>query len=297
MMIKQSLFAILAFLSTSMAAWAGDIPNGKDLFLANCAVCHGKDGAVSNYGRKLKPFPARNLRALVGLATRDELRRFIVYGVHDTAMTAKKYALDPLEIEAVIDYIKTFTYQPNLAAGKKRFEAVCSVCHGKDGRAQTGMGAKNLVYSSLNLREMVQTMRYGRSGTLMTSKRHQISNADIANIANYVYSLRYNADTAKGKRLYRKDCASCHATPSAIHLIGNAANRTTLADLDNRLLELRIRHGRHVNRAGRGIVNITPDDMQDIIAYMRSPLSRPMAANKPTGKHASEQVDLKRRAH
>jgi len=44
-------------------ALAIDAINGKALFEANCARCHGKDATGSTFGNTLKPFPARNLRA------------------------------------------------------------------------------------------------------------------------------------------------------------------------------------------------------------------------------------------
>lgn len=260
-------FAALALIPTT--ATAADTMDGKALYQANCASCHGATGEVSEMGKKLKPFPARNHRAIAKLIGRDEMRRIITYGVKGTAMTPKKYTLDPLQIEAVIDYIQTFDYTPNLTNGKKRFEAVCSQCHGKDGRAQTGVGAKNLVYTKLDLKSIVHTMRYGRPGTLMTSKRHQLSNTDIADVANYVYSLRYMASPARGQELYGKNCSTCHATPAHIKLIGNAASTRTIADLDDHLLDLRIRHGRHVDRAGKKVEKLSSDDIQDIIAYIR----------------------------
>jgi len=268
----QKIFMIgatLALLSMPGLASASDGFDGKALYQKNCASCHGANGEPSALGKSLKPFPARNHRAIAKYVNRDELRRIITYGVKGTAMTAKKYALDPLEIEAVIDYIQTFDYKPNLVNGKKRFKAVCSSCHGMDGRAQTGIGAKNLVYSKLDLKGVIHTMRYGRPGTLMTSKRHQLSNTDIADIANYVYSLRYLANPASGKKLYSKNCASCHATPSDIKLIGNAASKRTIGDLDDRLLDLRIRHGRHVDRAGKKVSHLNSDNIQDLISYIR----------------------------
>lgn len=268
--IALAAVCVMAFLSSSMPASAAKTLDGKALYEANCAMCHGKSGEVSDYGKKLKPFPARNHRAIAQYVSRDELRRIITYGVKGTAMTPKKYSLDALEIEAVIDYIKTFDYKPDLANGKKRFKEVCSSCHGIDGRAVTGVGAKNLVYTKLSLKEIVHTMRYGRPGTLMTSKRHQLSNEDIADIANYVYSLRYMANPAKGKQLFEQNCSKCHATPAHIKLIGNAAANRTIADLDDRLLDLRIRHGRHVDRAGKKVEKLSSDDIQDIIAYMRA---------------------------
>ena len=259
----------LALLIMPFSANADDSLNGKKLYEANCAACHGIDGTPTAFGKELKPFPARNHQAVVGLVERDELRRIINYGINGTQMTPKKYDLDGLQIEAVIDYMETFKYTPNLANGKVRFEAVCASCHGMDGRAKTGMGAKNLVYSTQTLQEMAHTMRYGRPGTKMTSKRHQMSNEGIADVAHYAHSLRYKSDLAKGKKLYKTNCASCHATPSAIKLTGNAAAKRTIADLSNRLLDLRIRHGRHIDRAGKHVAKLSADDTQDIIAHMR----------------------------
>jgi len=267
-----ALAAGLVGLIAANTAVASDELDGKTLFENNCASCHGMDGTVSDFGKKLLPFPARNLRAVAPLVDRDELRRIISYGIKGTAMTPKKYILDGLQIESVIDYIQSFDYQPDVANGKKRFEAVCSQCHGLDGRAQTGVGAKNLVFSKLNLDGIIHTMRFGRPGTLMTSKRHQLTNTDIDDIANYVYSLRYKADSANGQQLYSQSCKSCHSTPSAIKIRGNAAAERTIADLDDRLLDLRIRHGRHIDRAGEDVAKLSADEIQDIIAYMREDL-------------------------
>jgi len=261
---------VFAALLLGGQAFASDEPDGKMLYESNCAKCHGEDGSVSNYGRKLKPFPARNLRAATRIVTRDELRRIITFGVHDTAMTAKKYILDPLEIDAVINYILTFKYQPDMENGRRRFTQVCSTCHGLDGRASTGMGARNLVYSRLDRMGIAHTIRYGRTATLMTSKRHQLKNKDITDITAFVYNMRFRGKPEIGARLYASKCRNCHARPADIHLIGNFAHRRlSIRDLDDHMLDLRIRHGRHIDRADSEIARLKPDDVQHIIAYLR----------------------------
>jgi mono/diheme cytochrome c family protein len=263
------LFMIPSIASASDSKNPDDYIDGKDLYIANCAKCHAEDGTGSKFGKLLEPFPARNHRAIAQLVGRDELRRIITYGIAKTAMTPKMYDLDGLEIEEVVEFIKTFEYKADLNNGKKRFEAVCSKCHGMDGRANTGMGAKDLVYTKLDLKGITHTMRYGRSGTKMESKRHQMTNEGIADVANYVYALRYMSNPAKGKALFESQCISCHETPASIKLRGNAASKRKLTDLDDRLLDLRIRHGRHVRKAGKQITKLSADDIQDIMAYMR----------------------------
>jgi len=261
---------ILGVVITIRPALALEPIDGKALFETNCTKCHGKEASGSAFGDTLKPFPASNLRAIAGLVERDEFRRIITYGVHGTAMTPKQYVLDPLEIDAVIDYIKSLNYKPNLANGRKRFRAVCSDCHGLDGRAKTGIGAKNLVYSKLDLKGIVHTMRYGRPATMMTSKRHQLSNTDIADVANYVYSLRYKANAENGRKLYAKNCRSCHSNVRKIRLSGNIARpNMRIGDVSDHMLDLRIRHGRHVDRAGEKVAKLSSDYIQDIIAYLR----------------------------
>jgi cytochrome c oxidase cbb3-type subunit 3 len=242
---------------------------GKVLFESNCASCHGADGTGSEFGKSLKPFPARNLTALAEVVERDELRRIIAYGIKGTAMVPKKYDLDALEIEDVIDYISTFKRTVNMVNGKKRFEQVCSTCHGMDGRAKTGMGAKNLVYSQLSLMETVHTIRYGRANTKMTSKRHQLNNADIEDVASYVHEFRFAADTKKGAKLFDSTCKSCHSTPSRIKLMGNRAHDMKMSEMSDYVLDLRIRHGRHVRLSKKKVSNLSEDDTQDLIAYIR----------------------------
>jgi len=184
-MFKKILVtAALIALPLSSAQASSDMPDGKAIYAKNCVQCHGVDGTVSKFGKDLKPFAARNHRAMAQVVSRDEMRRIITYGVRGTGMRAKKYDLNPLEIEAVIDYIKTFDYKPNLANGKKRFEQVCISCHGIDGRAQTGLGATNLVYSKLDLNASGHTKRHGSVGTLMKDNEQQLSNTDIKDVAH-----------------------------------------------------------------------------------------------------------------
>jgi mono/diheme cytochrome c family protein len=265
------VFASLT-LAMGQASAAEGLPDGSALYQQHCAACHGIDGRVSALGRQLKPFPARNLRAVADVVSRDELRRIITYGVQGTAMDPKKYTLDDLQVDAVIDYIRSFTYTPDLARGKRLFREVCAICHGIDGRAKTGLGAMNLVYTKLDLAGIVHTMRYGRSGTMMTSKRHQLTNPEINDIAHYVYALRYNASPVRGSKLYEKDCASCHASPAKIRLTGNEAGRRRLTDLSDQLLYLRIRRGPHLDRAGHAVARLNDDQIQDIITYIRQEL-------------------------
>jgi len=77
------------------------------------------------------------------------------------------------------------------------------------------------------------------------------------------------ADTKHDQKLYENNCKSCHATVNSIKLIGNAAQKRHFTDLSDQLLDLRIRHGRHVKRAGDSVMPLSADDMRDLLAYIR----------------------------
>ncbi|MDQ6973915.1 MAG: cytochrome c, partial [Mariprofundaceae bacterium] len=79
------------------------------------------------------------------------------------------------------------------------------------------------------------------------------------------------ANLANGKKLYAKHCQSCHSSPSKIKLIGNAARKIKLADLSDQMLDLRIRHGRHIHRAGKAVEKLSSDEIRDLMAYIRKP--------------------------
>ena len=125
MQMKQWIGPLLAISMIPFMALAGEPENsddyidGEQLYNQFCTKCHAEDGSGSKFGKNLKPFPARNHRAIAQLIGRDEFRRIITYGVAGTGMKPKRYTLDGLEIEAVIDYIKTFTYTADLKNGKK----------------------------------------------------------------------------------------------------------------------------------------------------------------------------------
>ena len=148
--------------------------------------------------------------------------------------------------------------------------SIMSAVADTDGRAKTGLGAMNLVYTKLDLAGIVHTMRYGRPGTMMSAKRHQLTNPQINDIAHYVYALRYDASPVRGSKLYEKFCVRCHATPADIRLMGNeAGSERRISDLSDQLLYLRIKRGRHLDRAGKGVAHLNDDQIQDIISYIR----------------------------
>jgi cytochrome c oxidase cbb3-type subunit 3 len=75
------------------------------------------------------------------------------------------------------------------AAGKTRFDALCSACHGVDGRGNPALGAPNLFddasLSSRNFESVVASVRDGRNG-VMPPWRHRLSGDEVRLITAWI---------------------------------------------------------------------------------------------------------------
>jgi mono/diheme cytochrome c family protein len=93
------------------------IDDGSQLYATNCSPCHGADGA----GEQLGSADFTNIREMGELAPRD-LYLTITQG--RGSMPAWQSLLSQDERWAVIDYLRTFTYDPTLPAGSEPGEAI-----------------------------------------------------------------------------------------------------------------------------------------------------------------------------
>ena len=192
--MKKFLFLVLVLLvaagSTALADEKPDIRNGKRIFLKYCAKCHAKDGTVSKYGRSIKPYPARNLRTNRLFIAPAELRIIIKYGVYGREMPRWEKVLTDKEIIDVAAYIRTFTYKPDIEAGKRFFMKRCAGCHLKGGPGKKLFRAPDLDMSPLGRIGMARVVRFGRHGTMMTTKTRLFKNTDLADVIEYLQSIK-----------------------------------------------------------------------------------------------------------
>jgi len=179
----------LLFFATThdLHASSSSASKGKTVYEKNCAACHGVRGEVSEHGKKLKPFPAKDLRT--NLLSDKELKYIVKYGIYGRAMKGQEKKLSEKDIKNVIAYIRTMDYKPDIKRGKKRFETVCGPCHvNPKGRELTK--AFELNKSKLSKEEMAEVIRYGRHERPMLARRDSLSNVDIADILGYLMSTR-----------------------------------------------------------------------------------------------------------
>jgi len=168
---------------------SADVKNGESLFKKHCVKCHGEDGSVSEHGRSLKP-SARDLRTNRLFIGPAELRSIIKYGLYGREMKAWQDVLTDSEIIDVAEFVRTLTYAPDIKAGEKFFMARCAGCHAKDGPVKKLFRAPDLDMSPLGHVEMARVARFGRHGTMMNPKRDLFRNPDLANVVEYLQSIK-----------------------------------------------------------------------------------------------------------
>src|SRR3569623_397168 len=199
---------------------------GEQLYVRNCAVCHGDKGNGAMWTQSsLNPSP----REFTAAAAREELSRermitSVTYGRPGTAMMSFRKRLSAEEIETVVDYIRTnfFMKGPAPAAphpesvqadmslpfpgnlkgdvgkGKEFFEHNCFTCHGLEGNGQ-GPRAKFITPRPRNFLAMVSRLRLNRPavfnavheglrGTVLPAWGRVLSDQEIANVAEYVFT-------------------------------------------------------------------------------------------------------------
>jgi cytochrome c oxidase cbb3-type subunit 3 len=162
---------------------------GRNLFLNNCAGCHGSD--------------ARGAPGFPNLADKD----WQWGGSADTVLTSIRDGragvmpgwapvLGDGGVEDMLAYVMKLSGRAlpagNAEAGKKKFAEVCAACHGADGRGNPLLGAPNLTDNVWLHGGAVATVRdtiaHGRQGQ-MPPHLERLGELRTKLIAGYVLSL------------------------------------------------------------------------------------------------------------
>ena len=190
-MKKYALFilAILLVMGAYTTGSAGE-KNGAKIFKQHCAKCHGNDGSVTDYGMGLKPFAAKDLRTNRLFIEPVHLLAIIKFGRYGREMKAWEGTLSDQEIIDVAAFVRTLKYEPDIKAGEEFFKLRCASCHLKDGSAKKVFNAPDFDMSPLGRIEMAKVVKHGRHGTMMSPKRDLYSNPDLANVIEYLQSIK-----------------------------------------------------------------------------------------------------------
>jgi len=184
------LMILVMMLTIILKTPAASGADGEKIFKKYCAKCHAEDGSVSEYGRDIKPKPARDLRTNRLFVAPKELPIIIKYGLYGRGMPKWEDVLNEEEILAVGAYVRTLKYTPDIKEGERLFNEKCFACHGKEGPAKKIFQAPDLDMSPLQAFDMGRVIRYGRHGTIMSPKEDLLTNPMIADIIEYLQSIK-----------------------------------------------------------------------------------------------------------
>jgi cytochrome c oxidase cbb3-type subunit 3 len=163
---------------------------GQRMFANNCAVCHGSaaTGAVG--------FPNLTDNDWLWGGAPEQIKQTITQG-RTGGMPAWAAVLGEDRVRDVASYVMTLSGQQpapgtDVANGEKQFQALCTACHGPEGKGMQALGAPNLTDTTWlyggDFTQIAQTIRAGRAG-VMPAHKDLLSDDKIHLIAAYVYSL------------------------------------------------------------------------------------------------------------
>jgi len=177
--------SVVAMVSDPMA-----VRRGRNLFLNNCATCHGSDagGAVG--------FPSLTDKDWLWGGTPEAVLLTIQNG-RTAMMPPWQPVLGEEGVDNVLAYVLSLSGRKlstgNVEAGSKTFAQICSACHGPDARGNVLLGAPNLTDriwlnggSAPAIRESIAKGRQGQ----MPAHLERLGDVRTKLLAAYVLSLQ-----------------------------------------------------------------------------------------------------------
>lgn len=161
---------------------------GQRLFLQNCAQCHGSDARGS------QGFPNLTDGIFNWGGEPHQVFTTIMKG-RNADMASWVDALGEQGVTEVATYVLSLNGRnvdrDAARAGEQQF-AICSACHGADGKGMTALGAPDLtnnvwLYGG-SQKAVEDTIRHGRNG-VMPSWEHILGEDKVKILAGYVLSL------------------------------------------------------------------------------------------------------------
>ena len=165
--------------------------SGGRLFANNCAVCHGTTATGGN------GFPNLTDNDWLYGGTPEAIETSILSG-RVGLMPAWGPILGEDGVRETTEYVMSLsgrTVDSELAKnGKERFNAMCSACHGPDGKGNPALGGPNLTDKTWlyggSPEQIRHSIRNGRKG-LMPAHKELLGEDKVHLLAAYVYSLSH----------------------------------------------------------------------------------------------------------
>lgn len=162
---------------------------GRNLFLNNCATCHGSDGGGA------PGFPNLGDRDWLWGGDPETVMASIANG-RTGVMPPWGEVLGPSGVENVLAYVLSLQGRKlevgNVKAGEKKFAELCAACHGVDGKGNPALGAPNLTdgvwLHGGSLAAVRESIEKGRIGA-MPAHATRLGETRVKLLAAYVLSL------------------------------------------------------------------------------------------------------------
>ncbi len=176
--------------AVALAANPDAVRIGRNLFVNNCAACHGSDA------RGAPGFPNLTDHDWLFGGTPQAIVQSISQG-RSTVMPAWRAALGgDSGVEDVLRYVMSLSGRDlpagDLANGKAKFATICAACHGADGRGNQLLGAPNLTdqiwLNGGSVAAVRETIANGRRAE-MPSHLARLGETRVNLLAAYIISL------------------------------------------------------------------------------------------------------------
>ncbi len=286
--------------------------DGKALYGRYCSSCHGNEGEGGI---------GMNLRTGDLLRVVDDrfLYTTIVEGRPDTAMPAWR-ELPADQIAAILSHIRSWQRGGSIAlkkidspgdhiAGEAYYRLACKGCHGESGEGLVGPQISNPVFLGSSSDAMLyRWIGHGRSGTAMKGFLPQeqgpvtLQSEQIHDVIAYLRYMERGGHlplrrlgegiASHGADLYAGNCSSCHGSHGQGASGPQLNNRTLLRTASDGFFAATIVVGREgtpmrsMVHGQQGLAQIEPDQVEDLIAHIRS-WDSPNAVRPP-----AQTVDL-----
>jgi cytochrome c oxidase cbb3-type subunit III len=174
----------------SLAANPEALRVGRNLFVNNCAACHGSDG------RGAPGFPNLTDHDWLWGGTPEAIYQSIASG-RDSTMPAWREVLGgDAGVDDVLKYVMSLSGRQilgsNIVKGREKFQTICAACHGADGRGNPLVGAPNLTdhvwLNGGSLFTVRETIAYGRHAD-MPAHLERLGETRVKLLSAYVISL------------------------------------------------------------------------------------------------------------
>jgi len=167
---------------------------GRNLFLNNCASCHGSDG------RGAPGFPNLTDGDWLWGGDPDTIFQTIAYG-RTGIMAPWRDVLGDSGVEDMVAYVLSLSGRELPAGdarrGEQQFQQLCVACHGPDARGNQQLGAPNLTDAIWlhggSVAAVRETIANGRKGE-MPAHLDLLGETRVRLLAAYVVSLSSGAD-------------------------------------------------------------------------------------------------------